>query len=229
MRQIAVADIGGTHARFALAEIDGGRVTSLDEPLWGTPGAAERALAPAWSRARQAPGLLGQLLAFDQEAWLADDLLVKADKMTMAHGLELRPPLLDIRLAEELAGWPDAWKHDGRIGKKILRRAAEGLVPREVLERPKIGFGTPAGAWLRGPLAPLTRDLLLGEASLAAERGGRQRVEQLLHEHAAGRDRANEVWTLLALEAWRREVVARTPAVAAGSGPSLEIAGEMAG
>jgi len=207
-------------------EIYRGVARALAEPLWGTPGAAERALAPAWARARESQSLLGRLLAFDQEAWLADDLLVKADKMTMAHGLELRPPLLDVRLIEEIASWPSAWKNDGRVGKKILRRAAEGIVPRAVLERPKIGFGTPSGAWLRGPLRDLARDLLLGAGSLAAERGGKSAVEALIDDHAAGRDRKDELWTLVSLEAWRQAVVTGVPSVAAAEpGPRFELAG----
>jgi asparagine synthase (glutamine-hydrolysing) len=213
-------------ARFLAAPPDQayrGVARALDDAPWGRPGAAERALAPSRARARSAPDLLGRLLAFDQEAWLADDLLVKADKMTMAHALELRPPLLDVRLLEELAGWPSAWKHDGRVGKKILRRAASGLVPQAVLDRPKIGFGTPSGAWLRGPLASLTRDLLCGPESLAADRGGRARIEALLDEHAHGRDRANELWALLALESWRHAVAVGVDPIRAG--PGLEMAG----
>lgn len=205
-----------------------GVARAFDVPPWSTsPGAVHRALAPSWARARRAPTLLGRLLAFDQEAWLADDLLVKADKMTMAHGLELRPPLLDSRLIEELAGWPDAWKHDGRVGKRILRRAAQGIVPRAILERPKIGFGTPAGAWLRGPLRLLAHDLLTGDRSLAGERGGLVRVRGLLDEQNRGRDRTNELWTLLALELWRREVVCSvTPTrTRLAAGPALELAG----
>jgi hypothetical protein len=146
---------------------------------------------------------LGKVLAFDQQVWLADDLLVKADKMTMAHALELRPPLLDVRLMEELAAWPDAWKNDGVSGKKILYAAARGLVPREILDRPKNGFGTPSGAWLRGPLRDLAHDLLLGPGSLACDRDESDLIEAFLEEHARGRDHGSPLWTLLSLEAWR--------------------------
>ncbi len=190
-------------------------------PRWGPDGAADRAIAPSWARARQAPSTLSRLLAFDQEVWLADDLLVKADKMTMAHALELRPPLLDVRLIEEVAAWPDAWKHDGRTGKKILRAAAAGIVPRSILDRPKVGFGTPAAGWLRGALRPLAHEMLLGAGSLASDRQEAELIEQLLERHGRGADHSNELWTLLSLEMWRDAVVGHVPLVHADDVPAV--------
>jgi len=187
-----------THYRGVARAFDDGL-----RPAWGSPGAADRALAPSWQRAMRAATPLGKVLAFDQQVWLADDLLLKADKMTMAHALELRPPLLDVRLMEEVAAWPDEWKTDGTVGKKILYAAAEGLVPREILDRPKNGFGTPSGAWLRGPLRDMAWDLLLGPGSLACDRDESQLIESFLEAHASGRDHANQLWTLLSLEVWR--------------------------
>lgn len=183
-----------------------GVARAFDTPPWGAASALDRALASSWERASRAPTALGRALAFDQQVWLADDLLVKADKMTMAHALELRPPLLDVRLIEEIAAWPDEWKHDGKVGKRVLRAACEGLVPRDILDRPKNGFGTPSAGWLRGPLRELTLELLLGPGSLACDREEADLVETLLDEHLSGRDRSNELWTLLSLEAWRDAV-----------------------
>lgn len=190
------------------------RALSDDHGLVERPAEAiARALAPAWARALLAPTPLSRALAFDQQVWLPDDLLTKADKTTMAHALELRVPLLDHHLVEEVAAWPDAWKLQGDTGKAILRRAAEGIVPPEILGRPKLGFATPAAAWLRGAVGPLAQDALLSSASLAAERGSRV-VEALLAEHTRGRDRSGELWALLSLELWRHET-ARVPLVAA--------------
>jgi asparagine synthase (glutamine-hydrolysing) len=193
-------------------------------PRWADRQAVARALAPAWARVAPAPTLLARLLGFDQQAWLADDILLKGDKMTMAHGLELRPPLLDHRLVEEVAAWPDRWKLDGRVGKRILRLAAAGLVPRPILERRKIGFAAPHGAWLRTALEPMTRELLLGSSSLAVERGSAVLVADLLAEHARGRDRGAELWALLALELWRR-TIGQGVATVSEAGTSYELAG----
>lgn len=196
---------------------------------WGDVHAVDRLLAPAWTWALGARSTLGRMLAFDQQAWLADDLLAKADKTTMAHALELRVPLLDYRLVEEIAGWPDEWKLSGREGKKILRHAADGLVPREVLTRPKMGFATPAAAWLRGAMRRVLIDAVLSSVSQAAERGMARHVERMLNEHLREkRDRSPELWALLALELFLQDVVpkvATVPADLGAAGDSLPAAG----
>jgi asparagine synthase (glutamine-hydrolysing) len=174
--------------------------------------AVERLLAHARARAGMAPSTLARLLAFDQQVWLPDDLLVKADKTTMAHALELRVPLLDHVMLEEVSAWPDEWKHDGTQGKLLLRRAAEGMVPAFVLDRPKTGFATPSSAWLRGPLAAMARDLLGSNDSVSSRRGHRARVDRLFDEHSRGEDRGAELWSLFWLELWRREVQHAAPA-----------------
>src|SRR5207244_11457109 len=136
--------------------------------------------------------------------WLPDDLLAKADKMTMAAALELRVPLLDHRLVELAWSLPDRFKRDGSEGKRLLRRAARGRVPESILHRRKRGFPTPAGAWLRGRLAPLLHEALLDRSSLARERFDRPFLDALIDRHVRGRaDHADELWPLLALELWR--------------------------
>jgi len=110
-------------------------------------------------------------------------------------------------MLEEIAPWPDEWKHDGKSGKLLLRRAALGQVPPFVLSRGKTGFATPSSAWLRGPLASMAQDLLGSKGAIARERGEGALVDRLLREHRAGRERGAELWALFWLELWRREVV----------------------
>src|SRR5262249_20264497 len=122
---------------------------------------AGRALPPPnallqahWARSRGwSP--LRRMLYLDHRVWLPDDLLVKADKMTMAHAVELRVPFLDHKLVELVWSLSDRFKLDGCVGKVLLCCAVCGRIPRAVLERGKMGFPTPAGAWLRTSLRPL--------------------------------------------------------------------------
>lgn len=185
-----------------------------ERPAWGAPDAVERALGSARAHAAKAPTFLGRLLAFDQQVWLPDDILLKSDRMSMAHALELRPPLLDHRMIEEVSSWPDAWKQNGSTSKAILRHAADGVVPREILERTKMGFGTPYGTWLREELRTVAEDRIAGRGSLAWQRGELPLVRRLLKQHAGGRDRADELWALLTLETWLQDVLPRVETVA---------------
>ena len=118
-------------------------VQSLLEPHWE----ATRGMTP-----------LRRMLYLDSRVWLPDDLLVKADKMTMAHGIELRVPFLDHELMEHAWALPDPLKIAGGVGKALLRKAARGRVPQAILDRPKQGFATPTAAWLRGGLRELAND-----------------------------------------------------------------------
>jgi len=169
---------------------------------------AQPLLQPHWMRSRRFTPLR-RLLYLDQRVWLPDDLLVKADKMTMAHALELRVPLLDHHLVEYAWSLPDAMKLRGGVGKLLLRRAAQGRVPRFVLQRPKQGFATPTASWLRGGLYDLMEDALFQRRSFARERFDLRLVTRLCREHRAGRaDRSAELWPLLVLELWHHALVA---------------------
>ncbi len=165
--------------------------------------ALERTFAPLWETTR---GLspLRRMLYFDTRIWLPDDLLMKADKVTMAASIELRVPLLDHRLVEHAWALPDSYKLRGAIGKWLLRRAARGRVPEGILHRRKMGFSNPAPEWLRGPLYPLAREALLDGGALPAL--DRSRVATLLAEHRHGRNHTDELWALLTLELWRAGV-----------------------
>jgi asparagine synthase (glutamine-hydrolysing) len=127
------------------------------------------------------------------------------DRMTMAHGLEARSPLLDRALFEYVAGLPDGLKRRGAQGKVVLKEAVRDLLPPGILRRRKHGFGVPLGAWFRGELRPLVEDTLLVSPRL----GRRLRVDAvkaIFDEHVSGRaDRGHQLWTLLTLELWLRK------------------------
>lgn len=175
----------------------------------GAPRPASSLLGPP-----PAPGLAG-LQALDVRTYLSDDLLVKADRASMAVSLELRSPLLDPEVLVLGLSLPDRLKVRGRRGKLALRAAFRDLLPPEILERPKTGFGVPLGAWLRDPLRELAGDLLLGDAA----RRGRFRpetVRRLLQEHLDGeRDHGHRLWCLLVLELWERAWLDRAPSAVA--------------
>lgn len=159
--------------------------------------------ARAFDTAR-ADTFLDRTLAADWETYLAGDLLVKADRMAMAHSLEGRSPLLDHELAEWAARLSVSCKLRGRTGKYLLRRAFADLLPPEVQAQGKQGFGVPVSPWLRGELAPWCRRTLLD--GIAVRRLFRpEPVERLIAEHATGRtDHGKRLWALLCLEIWLR-------------------------
>lgn len=149
--------------------------------------------------------LLSRILYVNARTYLLDDLLPKMDRMTMAHGLEARSPLLDRALMEYVATLPDHLKRQGSAGKVILKEATADLLPPSILRRPKHGFGVPLGTWFRGDLKPLLTDTLLGRPRL----GGRLQVARIRHlvdEHLDGRsDHGHVLWLLLVLELWMRK------------------------
>jgi asparagine synthase (glutamine-hydrolysing) len=136
----------------------------------------------------------------------------------MAHSLELRSPLLDHDVLTLGVSLPDSLRTSGRRGKVALRRAFADLLPPEIADRGKTGFGVPLGRWFRDDLRELARDALLGDR--ARERGWFRpaAVESLLREHTDGRrDHGHRLWCLLMLELWQRthvETPAPTPAAA---------------
>jgi asparagine synthase (glutamine-hydrolysing) len=164
------------------------------------------ALAPHLARAPQGDPL-ARALYLDLKTWLADDGLVKVDRMSMAHALEVRCPLLDHRVMEFAARVPSRLKLHGGETKILLRRLAGRLLPAEILARPKRGFAPPISRWLREDLRTMSHDLLLAPDAMAAELFDRKEVARLLADHAARRIEAGwAIWTLLMLEVWGREV-----------------------
>lgn len=166
---------------------------------------AERQLALLAENAL-ASNRLDRTLYADIKSYLAGDLLVKADRMTMANSLEGRSPFLDHVLVEWAAKLPVKYKLRGRQGKVLLRKAFAAMLPPEVLKHKKQGFGIPVAAWLRGPLENWTRDLLLGPDSALKPWLQRDAMVRLIAEHQAGKqDHGKRLWALACLALWARQ------------------------
>jgi asparagine synthase (glutamine-hydrolysing) len=147
---------------------------------------------------------LSRMLRSDFERYLPGDLLVKSDMATMANSLELRAPLLDHDLVEWATSLPREYKIKGRQTKFILKDIARSLVPKELVDRPKMGFAIPRADWLRSGLREMTYDLLMDET--AKNRGwfNPQEVGKIVGDHMSGIDRDSLLWPMLMLELWAR-------------------------
>ncbi len=149
---------------------------------------------------------LDRTLYTDIKSYLAGDLLVKADRMTMANSLEGRSPFLDHVLVEWAAKLPVHLKLKGRQGKVLLRKAFADLLPPEVLTHGKQGFGIPVGVWLRGPLESWTRETLLAPDSMLAKWFQRDSLVNLIAQHQSGKqDHGKRLWALVCLALWVRQ------------------------
>jgi asparagine synthase (glutamine-hydrolysing) len=149
--------------------------------------------------------LLNQMLYVDTKTWLPDDLLVKADKITMANSLELRVPLLDHVVLEFAASLPPDFKVRGRETKRILKSAFASVLPPEVIQRKKAGFPVPYEKWLNGPLRERIEDLLLSDRAAARGFFQKSEVRRLSDANARDGKYAKEIFSLLVLELWHRE------------------------
>ncbi|MGD9736941.1 MAG: asparagine synthase (glutamine-hydrolyzing) [Solirubrobacterales bacterium] len=168
--------------------------------------------APAWDpldlyreRYAETAGAepLARLQDVDLGIYLADDLLVKTDRLSMAHSLELRVPFLDSLVAGFAAALPTSMKVRGFAKKRLLRRAVAPLLPKEIVGGRKQGFSIPLAAWLRGPLEPFAREVL---AAPNLERQGfldPAVVAAILDRHCSGReDLSRQLWGLMSLTLW---------------------------
>ncbi len=149
-------------------------------------------------------GIVERAMATDIRTYLADDILAKVDRASMACSLEARVPLLDHRIVEFAARLPTGMKVRAGETKHPLRKILYRLVPRELLDRPKMGFGIPVNRWLRRELRPLL-DEYLGEERVRREGfllpGG---VSRIVREHLSGaRDNQYRLWALLVFAMWR--------------------------
>jgi asparagine synthase (glutamine-hydrolysing) len=161
---------------------------------------------------------LGQMLYVDTRLGLPDELLLIADKMSMAASVELRVPMLDNDLVA-LAESARPTQHVRRLQGKALHKAAmEQLLPREVVHRRKLGWRTPVDRWLRRELRPLVEEVLLGEGEVCRELFEERELRRLVEAHAGGRaDHTRQLFCLLSLGLWHRGFVASRPAVSAAS------------
>jgi asparagine synthase (glutamine-hydrolysing) len=155
---------------------------------------------------------LARLQDVDLGTYLVDDLLVKTDRASMAHSLEARVPYLDTVVTNLALALPTRHKVRGLSKKVLLRKAAEPLLPREIVHGKKRGFSIPAAAWLRGDLEPFARETLSAETLRRQGFFEPHVVRRLLDDHVDGReDLSRQLWGLLAFTLWHERHVERSP------------------
>ncbi len=147
---------------------------------------------------------LSNLQELDINNYLPLDILTKVDRMSMAHSIETRVPLLDHKLVEFAATIPAEMHLRGGATKYILKRAMRGILPDEIIDRPKKGFAIPLGYWFRGKLGPYVRDLLLGEQGRRRGLFNLPYIESLVQQHERGKNLDLQLWTLISFELWAR-------------------------
>ncbi|MEJ0038450.1 MAG: asparagine synthase (glutamine-hydrolyzing) [Gammaproteobacteria bacterium] len=148
---------------------------------------------------------LGRGQFTDIHLYMTDDVLVKVDRMSMAHSLEVRSPLLDHRIIEFAAKLPSALKMNSSQGKLPLRALAAKRLPAEVLNAPKRGFSIPAARWLRGELRPMAEEVLFDSSGSLWSLLDRQVVRRMWNEHLSGaRDHNVFMWGLMMFGLWER-------------------------
>jgi len=155
-----------------------------------------------------APDFIDATLDADVNLYLPDDLLVKMDIASMAFGLEARSPFLDHELMEFVARLPSSFKLKGRTTKYIFKKALQGLLPKEILNRPKMGFGVPLDRWFRSNLRDFAYETLLGLKARSRGYFRMEVVKQLLDEHCNGHaNHQHLLWNLLMLELWHQTYI----------------------
>jgi asparagine synthase (glutamine-hydrolysing) len=148
---------------------------------------------------------LGSYLRFDQQYYLADDILVKTDRKSMAHSVEVRPPFLDHRIIEFAATLPPELKIRGSKQKFLLKQAMRDKLPQTVLTRKKMGFDIPAHEWLRGVLHPMLVDTLNTGLADYPNLFRTDEVNRLLKEHTERRINVGyHLWGLMILFQWMK-------------------------
>lgn len=174
-------------------------------------GSAYASFLEYWDRG--APGgPLWQMLYADQKTYLGE-LLMKQDQMSMASSIESRVPFLDHHFVEFAARVPDSMKLHGGTGKYILKRAVEGLIPRGIIYRRKMGFPTPLRDWLKDARADRLFELLRSGEGLIAEYVDRGELERLVARHRGGlEDATDRLWRLLNLHIWGDRFLSGKPA-----------------
>lgn len=200
--------VRGIRTAFAAENVDAlydVRVSNWADPAavltsGAVPGAAHAVTTPF---PREHP--TERMMAFDTLAYLPDDVLVKVDRAAMSHSLETRVPLLDHRVVEFAWSLPHRFKVRDGEPKWLLKQLLYRHVPRELVDRPKQGFGVPLGAWLRGPLREWAEELLSSEALEGSGPFRAAPLRELWQQHLAGRaDWQHRLWPVLMYQQWDR-------------------------
>ena len=181
------------------------RLVTHWDPAQVVPGVAE-AKGVLWDSKieRAFPSLLDRMQFLDLVTYLPDDILTKVDRASMAVALEARVPLIDHRVVEFAWRLPQAAKIRGGVSKWLLRQVLYRHVPKNLVERPKMGFGIPLGEWLRGPLRDWAETFLEERRLRDANLLDAARVRQYWQEHLDGRRNWQYlIWDVLMLETWR--------------------------
>jgi len=163
------------------------------------------AFARHFERVRDADPL-SRVLYVDFKTWLANDILVKVDRMSMACSLEVRAPLLDHKIVEFAASLPSRLKYRGSVSKFLLKRHVASRLPALDVHRPKQGFELPLAAWLRGDLRDMARDLLFSPRATGRGYVRPEEVTRIWDTHQSGaRNHSPQIWALMVLELWHRQ------------------------
>ena len=177
---------------------------SIDFAATVNQGAPEEMISELYYQT-DADNVVDRSLGIDLSLYLPYDLLVKVDVASMAVGLEARSPMVDHEFVEFVARLPHRFKISGLTLKAIFKKALKGLLPKNILGRPKMGFGVPLDYWFRGELRDYIRDILLSQRHLERGYFRREAVEKLVENHVTGRVNAQySIWNLLMLELWHR-------------------------
>jgi asparagine synthase (glutamine-hydrolysing) len=161
---------------------------------------------------------LARMQTVDCLTWLPGNMLERGDRMTMAEGLEMRPPFLDKRLAAFGLALPDRLKVRGRIGKWMPKQWAQDLLPAEIINRKKWGFRVPLAQWFRNELRDMLNDSLSAPSGICATYGDREAIRRLVESHQSGEvDASGALWSLFTAEIWYQTAKVRTLAQAAAA------------
>ena len=169
--------------------------------------------------------VLSRMLYVDTKSWLPDDLLIKADKITMGNSLELRVPLLDHTVLEFAARLPSNFKVRGTQTKRVLKRAFQGVVPQEILDRKKTGFPVPYERWLQNELRSFVRETVCSARAMGRGYFQANALKKLMEVDAADGGLSKEVFCLLTLELWHQRFV--DAPLAAANRPDAELSAAL--
>ncbi|MEZ5307137.1 MAG: asparagine synthase (glutamine-hydrolyzing) [Pyrinomonadaceae bacterium] len=153
-----------------------------------------------------------QMQFLDVNFYLAEDILTKVDRASMAVSLEVRAPFLDHNVAEYVASLPADFKLRGKNTKFILKRAVADLIPQNIINRPKKGFGMPVADWLKGYLNPLMHEMLSPSRLIIQDLFNYEYIQQLMREHEQGiANHYKQLWTLLIFQLWYENFIRVKP------------------